>query len=279
MYQFTDDCLIGIPEIDNEHRQLFQMINEAFELLQDLKNAPLVAKTLLVKLQEYAATHFVHEEAYMENTNDPELVRQKKEHAAFTAKLKTFDIDSITSDTAPDIIENILTYLIRWLYGHILSSDMMIGRLPKKSNAPIPGNDPFAFTEKYLTGIELVDSEHQHLFEIIRDANELIHAELLHDKYDEIMRILTELREYTEVHFHDEEDYMEKLKYPGIDAQKRAHAAFVERLVDIDLSDLESMDENQEEYLEDLIDFLLGWLSNHILKVDKLIGEYERSLK
>lgn len=36
MYEFTQDCLIGVPEIDEEHRQLFQMLNEAFSLLGDL---------------------------------------------------------------------------------------------------------------------------------------------------------------------------------------------------------------------------------------------------
>ena len=28
MYQFTDDCLTGIIEIDEEHKRLFQLINE-----------------------------------------------------------------------------------------------------------------------------------------------------------------------------------------------------------------------------------------------------------
>lgn len=276
MYQFTEDCLIGIAEIDDEHRQLFHMINETFDLLSDSKNKPVLAKNLLLRLQEYAATHFAHEEAYMESIEDPELSRQKKEHAAFAAKLKTFDINSITNDTAPDTLESILTYLVRWLYSHILGSDTLIGKLPKKGSSSARTSDPFAFTDEYRTGIEMVDDEHQRLFEIIRDANDLIHADLLHDKYDEIVRILTELRDYTEVHFKDEEAYMEELRYPGLEAQKRAHAAFVERLVDIDLSDMEEMDENQQEYLDELIEFLLGWLTNHILKVDKLIGEYER---
>ena len=35
MYQFTEDCMIGIPQIDEEHRQLFQMINEAIALSQE----------------------------------------------------------------------------------------------------------------------------------------------------------------------------------------------------------------------------------------------------
>ena len=32
MYEFTEDCMIHIEEIDNEHRRLFQMVNEAIDL-------------------------------------------------------------------------------------------------------------------------------------------------------------------------------------------------------------------------------------------------------
>lgn len=137
--------------------------------------------------------------------------------------------------------------------------------------------DPFAFTDKYKTGITLVDDEHRRLFEIISDTNDLIHEQLLHDKYDEIMRLLAELRDYTESHFNDEEALMERIHYPELPAQKRAHAAFVERLVNIDLEELDNLDDNQQEYLLDLIQFLLGWLSNHILGSDKKIGEYMRA--
>ena len=67
---------------------------------------------------------------------------------------------------------------------------------------------------------------------------------------------------------------MKKIGYPEIEAQKRGHSPFVEKLVNIDFRELEAMDDNQEEYLMDLIGFLLGWLSNHILGSDKKIGEY-----
>ena len=35
MYHFTDDCLIGVEEIDNEHRELFRIINETQDLLDN----------------------------------------------------------------------------------------------------------------------------------------------------------------------------------------------------------------------------------------------------
>ena len=132
--------------------------------------------------------------------------------------------------------------------------------------------DPFAFTEEYWTGIELIDDEHKKLFDIIRETNDIIHAQFLHDKYDEIMRILHELQEYTERHFKDEEDYMERIGYKRIEVQKRAHEAFVDKIKKIDLREI---DDNQEEYLEELIDYLLKWLSNHILKMDKKIPQAE----
>ena len=49
-----------------------------------------------------------------------------------------------------------------------------------------------------------------------------------------------------------------------------AHRAFVSKLEEIDL---EQVDQNQQKYLEELMEFLFGWLSNHILKSDKLIAE------
>ena len=271
MYEFTEDCMIHVEEIDNEHRRLFQMINEAVALVDSTDDVQAIASNLIKNLKDYAATHFAHEEAYMERMNDPELERQKKAHAAFTAKINAFEPDTSTPEALRASLQELLEYLVRWLYRHILSSDMMIGKIPPTSEQT---EDQFAFTDKYRTGIELVDDEHKRLFEIIKDTNDVIHTELLHDKYDEIMRLLAELREYTEVHFSDEEAMMERIHYPDIDAQKRAHSAFVGRLVEIDLSELDAMDDNQEEYLQDLIQFLLSWLSNHILGMDKKIGAY-----
>ena len=37
MYQFTNDCLIGIPEIDNEHEHLFELLNNVEEIGSNLE--------------------------------------------------------------------------------------------------------------------------------------------------------------------------------------------------------------------------------------------------
>jgi len=262
MYIFTEDCLIGVEKIDEEHRNFFTIISEAQNRLTTPGiDVSITAKVIIKDLREYANTHFAHEEAYMKEIKDPELSSQKLEHADFTARMNEISIDGMDDEAIRKNMSELLQYLSRWLLKHIIGSDTLIGKF----------ESPFAFTSKYHTGIELVDQEHQRLFEIIADANKVIHAELLHDKYDEIMRILSELKDYTEEHFHDEEAYMEKIGYPELAKQKKAHEAFVERLAEIDL---DSMDDNQQEYLEELIDFLLNWLSVHILHMDKKIGEY-----
>lgn len=262
MYQFTNDCLIGVEEIDKEHEHLFSLINQTHALLSsedaDLR---LTAQTLLNKLKAYANSHFAHEEAYMKKIGDPELESQQQEHADFIAYMDTINIGYLDNAHVQPALESLLKYLSHWLFRHIIGSDTLIGKF----------ESPFAFTSKYLTGIQLVDNEHKRLFEIIKDANDVIHAELLHDKYDEILRILSELKEYTQIHFQDEENYMKEIAYPDFDKQKAAHDNFIDKLSSINPEDL---DEHQQEYLEDLISFLLKWLSTHILHMDKKIGEF-----
>ena len=47
MYEFTEDCLIHIDQIDDEHRRLFQMINEAISLAAETADVSSIAKNLL----------------------------------------------------------------------------------------------------------------------------------------------------------------------------------------------------------------------------------------
>ncbi|MDE5717285.1 MAG: hemerythrin family protein, partial [Lachnospiraceae bacterium] len=164
-----------------------------------------------------------------------------------------------------EFLDDLLKYLVTWLYRHIIGCDLMIGKLkPVDENNEVP-----LFTSQYLTGISLIDEEHKELFRIIGEVQRVIRDEYVHDKYDEIVHLLEELRDYTKFHFADEEKYMQSIQYEGLDAQKRAHEAFVSRLEEMDL---DHIDENQQETLEDLMEFLTEWLVNHILHSDKKIG-------
>ena len=268
MYQFTDDCLTGIEIIDNEHRQLFTTINAISDILTDEMRTPeeilQSAKELLDVLKEYAATHFAHEEEYMEEIHDPELERQKREHAEFTVKVNSVDLETRDASKGIRVFRDMMEYLSLWLYRHILASDTMIGKIKVVHDNPVI----LTFSEKYCTGVELIDREHRRLFEILADLNELNTDEFLSDKYDAIADVVEELKDYTVKHFQDEERYMQSIQYEGLTAQKNVHQSFIDKM---DTIDLEEMDDKQQEYLNELIDFLANWLINHIMKMDQKI--------
>lgn len=128
----------------------------------------------------------------------------------------------------------------------------------------------YKMKEEYLTGIKQIDDEHQNLFDIVEEAYQLRNNEFIADKYDNIRSILYRLRDYTFVHFESEEAYMESINYKQMFMQKVQHDAFREKLNSLDI---ESIDENSDAMLDELLNFLTDWLSNHILENDKLIGQ------
>lgn len=263
MFVFTKDCCIGVTEIDNEHRKLFELIQEADQMLKAEASAFETALSLINEVKQYAVYHFAHEEAYMESIKDPELERQKKEHAAFIEKVNTYKFSDITEESSREIALELLNYLSKWLMGHILGSDILIGQFQKEDKPTAP-----VFTERFKTGVSIVDEEHKVLFDIIGKIYKTIQTELVHDKFDAIMDIVDELKEYTRVHFADEEEYMRNIGYEGLARQEVLHQNFIDTLNELDLDDI---DEHQEKYLYEFLAFLQNWLVNHILRVDKLI--------
>lgn len=270
MFEFTDDCKIGIDMIDEEHRHLFDILNKAYLLIttdcqidhyQQLKD-------IIAELDQYAEQHFAHEEAYMAQIRDPELILQRTQHTFFREKILAFDLINIDDlQNQQQVLSDLILFLAKWLYSHILGSDIMIGKLPPLEEWMIKEN-PCEFTDEYLVGVDLIDGEHRELFSIVDRANRLVKTYDAISGYDRIVEILNELKDYTIEHFRDEEEYMESIHYEGIEAQKRAHEAFIDKLENIDYNEIE---DNPQESLQKLLEFLLGWLINHILYVDKKI--------
>ncbi len=128
----------------------------------------------------------------------------------------------------------------------------------------------YEMKEEYYTGIEFVDQEHAKLFSIANNAYELLMNQFIPDKYDYILQVIQELKDYTKYHFQHEEEYMISIGYKRLLSQKVDHADFIEKLDGIDTT---KIDEDQKEILLDLLEFLNSWLIGHIYKKDKLIAE------
>lgn len=126
-----------------------------------------------------------------------------------------------------------------------------------------------AWKEEYTVGISLIDEQHKKLFEIAGRIYNLYKDELCTDKYDRIVELIGELKDYTVFHFKSEEEYMERIRYRKMFTHKIEHADFIEKINNVNLN---LVDEDHDAYLLEILEFVVNWISKHILEKDKQIA-------
>ena len=119
--------------------------------------------------------------------------------------------------------------------------------------------------DKYALGVAEIDEQHHKLFDIAGQIEDLLNDQFITDKYDYIVAILGELKDYTIKHFKDEEEFMLQNKFPRFLTHKTMHMDFVEKIENIDLS---KVDNDQNLYLREILNFVGEWLVEHILVED-----------
>ncbi|MDZ7818853.1 MAG: bacteriohemerythrin [Aliarcobacter sp.] len=75
--------------IDKEHKQLFDIAQEAFLNVED-KDKTKKIKEILTDLYDYMKTHFTHEEKFMTEINYPKIEEHKKLHREIISKINDF---------------------------------------------------------------------------------------------------------------------------------------------------------------------------------------------
>ena len=113
----------------------------------------------------------------------------------------------------------------------------------------------------FETGIAEVDAQHLRLVDIINSLADAIG----HTPKDALKDIVDQLKEYAQYHFRTEEKIMEEAGYSDIAAHRDEHAVFVDQVLLFDLDVILA----SEGLAWDMLHFLRGWLTNHILVVDK----------
>ena len=122
--------------------------------------------------------------------------------------------------------------------------------------------------ESYELGVTHIDEQHEKLFEIADRAYKLLTNDFVIDKYDKIIEILAELKEYTIFHFKSEEEYMLSIGYKKFLSHKVEHENFINEINNIDL---DKIDLNQDQSVKEILEFVVDWIDSHILNQDKLI--------
>ncbi len=123
----------------------------------------------------------------------------------------------------------------------------------------------FKWREKYSCNVEAIDTQHQKLFELGARLYAIVAMKDGIDHYDEIIEVLTELKEYTIYHFKFEEALMEKYNYNELEMHKEEHDAFIAKILEIEDKDI---DEKQQGVTLEIIEFIANWIEGHILRTD-----------
>ena len=128
----------------------------------------------------------------------------------------------------------------------------------------------YEMKDEFKTGIDFIDEQHARLFEIANEAYNLLKNDFTIDKYDKVINLVDELRDYTVFHFNAEEEYMDSINYKRRFTQKIEHDAFIKKINEVDYK---TIDSDPDKYILELLELLNQWLTGHILHNDKLISK------
>ena len=120
--------------------------------------------------------------------------------------------------------------------------------------------------DEYSVGVEKIDHQHRHLFEII---NKLIGHGASKDP-GLVSETLTEMLDYAKEHFTTEEELMQKYGYPEIGLHKEQHIYFFKTTAELSINALNK----QSMVYSEIVEFLKLWLTLHILKCDMKYKEF-----
>ncbi|QOY51230.1 bacteriohemerythrin [Candidatus Sulfurimonas baltica] len=120
--QWDDSYSIDVDTIDNQHKNLFALVNKLYDL-DEIKNTKDDLKKILYEFNDYINVHFAAEEKYMSYIGFPELEQQKETHESFRKLL----IEIISTPAKLEIIKTKMrVFAKRALIDHISNEDVKI---------------------------------------------------------------------------------------------------------------------------------------------------------
>jgi hemerythrin-like metal-binding protein len=117
---WEDQYALGHDEIDRQHRQIVDLLNELYDGVRDgIKEERMAA--ILDGLCRYAETHFAFEEAVLAKIGYPNLAAHRRQHAWWRAKAHEFQARFQSHDR--EICQDAFTMARNWWLEHIQHED------------------------------------------------------------------------------------------------------------------------------------------------------------
>jgi len=126
MLIWTPNLAIGVPHIDEQHKELFSRADKLFEAGRNRKTSEYISE-LLDFLEDYTIKHFSEEEKLMKSINYPHLAEHMAAHVYFKDRLKKLKDDYTASGCNILVILEANNLVGEWLINHVSRMDKKIG--------------------------------------------------------------------------------------------------------------------------------------------------------
>lgn len=133
LLRWTDNYLVGHPQVDDEHRYLFALINEFHDAFSE-RHSRADLDRLLNRLVDYTERHFRHEEGLMRAVGYPDIERHMAIHERLVEQI--FTLAEKFSDRAINPTRDTFAFLDTWLTDHILREDVAVGLFVAAAEKP-----------------------------------------------------------------------------------------------------------------------------------------------
>jgi hemerythrin len=126
MLVWTPALAIGVPEIDAQHKALFERAGR-LEAAVKAHEHNFRLEDMFGYLVDYARVHFAAEEQLMREVGYPGLAEQVHEHSEFRRRLLSLVPQWESEDDSSAMLAALLGFLDSWLTEHVTTSDRRIG--------------------------------------------------------------------------------------------------------------------------------------------------------
>ncbi len=120
LINWTPAYSVQVPEIDQQHQKLVQMINQLHDAMSSGQGRNAL-KSLLASLIQYTVTHFSFEEQLMQKANYPDLDQHRQQHELL--KKQVHDMNARLQSGEMSLTIDVLNFLRDWLIKHIQGTD------------------------------------------------------------------------------------------------------------------------------------------------------------
>lgn len=124
LFHWTDDFGVGIQEIDEQHKELVDLLNQLHTAIHEHHGSE-ASRRILDKLADYTRTHFAVEESLMRVSSYPEFEAHKQNHEDLIGQVQALQ-EKLDSGQAAITFE-LLHFLKVWLMRHINEADKRFG--------------------------------------------------------------------------------------------------------------------------------------------------------